>query len=522
MQTLKKALTVFLSLLMALSMCAAAFAESADNTVNIMLDFCAGHEALATMLAESLNTEADGAVVPVTLTGEQGTVSEASSRINELLFTSGIMDVLGEPDALKIHNGEQYYGSGLKAMAAYADEDEYFAERNNQWETAINDGDTLFIHWKKPAQSVTVTIDAPVCGTEVEWANDRHEGSYAGNSPHTHPSPKITVDGDAVLFHNPYHGGVYADGVYVDNAEGNMATNSIDQDGYFQGTIKGGESYYVVFSLESSFGYYLADSTEILVNGAAPVHRSPFVASVTAVHVQPDADLNVITPATCTTPGVGSYVCQGCGETVETQIPATGHDWNAPTWTWNEDGSAASATFTCANGDHPETVEATVTPVAGAVKPATCTVDGADKRSASVTFNGTAYTDEKTIVLPSAGHDYGDPVWVWSGDFSLAVLTLSCKTCDAEAVRIAAISEVKTAPTATEDGAIVYTASVTVDGKAYTDTKTVVVPATGTPDEPQHDSTCKWCGETHTGVFGGIIEFFHSILYFFAHLFGKR
>lgn len=35
-------------------------------------------------------------------------------------------------------------------------------------------------------------------------------------------------------------------------------------------------------------------------------------------------------------------------------------------------------------------------------------------------------------------------------------------------------------------------------------------------------SACKWCGETHTGFWGAIVRFFHSILYFFAHLFGRR
>ena len=46
--------------------------------------------------------------------------------------------------------------------------------------------------------------------------------------------------------------------------------------------------------------------------------------------------------------------------------------------------------------------------------------------------------------------------------------------------------------------------------------------AAETPDEPQDDGLCKWCGEPHTGFWGKIVGFFHSIIYFFAHLFGKR
>lgn len=33
---------------------------------------------------------------------------------------------------------------------------------------------------------------------------------------------------------------------------------------------------------------------------------------------------------------------------------------------------------------------------------------------------------------------------------------------------------------------------------------------------------CPWCGKTHTGFLGGLIRFFHRLLYFFAHLFGRR
>ena len=33
---------------------------------------------------------------------------------------------------------------------------------------------------------------------------------------------------------------------------------------------------------------------------------------------------------------------------------------------------------------------------------------------------------------------------------------------------------------------------------------------------------CKWCGKTHTGFRGAIVRFFHSVAYFFAHLFGRR
>ncbi|MBR5427507.1 MAG: hypothetical protein IK118_04105 [Clostridia bacterium] len=42
------------------------------------------------------------------------------------------------------------------------------------------------------------------------------------------------------------------------------------------------------------------------------------------------------------------------------------------------------------------------------------------------------------------------------------------------------------------------------------------------PDEPAGDNVCKWCGKVHTGFWQKIVGVFHTILYFFAHLFGTR
>ena len=43
------------------------------------------------------------------------------------------------------------------------------------------------------------------------------------------------------------------------------------------------------------------------------------------------------------------------------------------------------------------------------------------------------------------------------------------------------------------------------------------------PDEPGSgtEDLCPWCGQAHTGPMGGFIRFFHNIIWFFAHLFGK-
>ena len=43
----------------------------------------------------------------------------------------------------------------------------------------------------------------------------------------------------------------------------------------------------------------------------------------------------------------------------------------------------------------------------------------------------------------------------------------------------------------------------------------------GTPSQPADSGKCKYCGETHTGFWGRIVQFFHNIAYFFRNLFRR-
>lgn len=43
------------------------------------------------------------------------------------------------------------------------------------------------------------------------------------------------------------------------------------------------------------------------------------------------------------------------------------------------------------------------------------------------------------------------------------------------------------------------------------------------PTEPTGNNICKWDNVDHGTFFRGrLVKFFHSILYFFAHLFGRK
>lgn len=123
--------------------------------------------------------------------------------------------------------------------------------------------------------------------------------------------------------------------------------------------------------------------------------------------------------ATCTVDGTEEYwTCEICGKhykdesgTIpttpeENKIPATGHNYGEPEWSWSEDGKTCTVTFTCANDEtHKETPEVKVT---SAVKtPATCTEKGVTTYTATVKFNGQTYTDTKDVAdIPATGHSY--------------------------------------------------------------------------------------------------------------------
>ncbi len=116
---------------------------------------------------------------------------------------------------------------------------------------------------------------------------------------------------------------------------------------------------------------------------------------------------------------------------------------------------------------------------------------------------------------PLVPHSYVGPEWKWNGTAS-ANAVFACTCCgDTQSVPAEIFSETVKEPTDTEAGKKVYTATVEFEGNTYTDTLEKSIPAL-------NEGLCKWCGERHEGFFGRILGFFHSVAYFFAHLFGRK
>ncbi len=154
------------------------------------------------------------------------------------------------------------------------------------------------------------------------------------------------------------------------------------------------------------------------------------------------------------------------------------HKYGEPVWSWTGVESA-TATFTCENdASHKQVVNATIT--SEVTKPATCTEDGVRTYTATVTFEGKTYTDTKTDVIKATGHKWGEPTWSWTNvDSATASFTCENDASHKETVKATITVEDTKKATCTEDGVRTYTATVTLDGKVYTDTKTRTLPATG-------------------------------------------
>lgn len=194
--------------------------------------------------------------------------------------------------------------------------------------------------------------------------------------------------------------------------------------------------------------------------------------------------------ATCTQTGTQTQrvICALCGEVLETRtIDAAplGHLFGAPTYVWADDMTAVTATRVCLRDGCGETESETVETAASVMVEPGCETPGTVKYDAQ--FGNDAFdTQETTAETQALGHDWGE----W---------------------------KVTKQPTETEEG---VETRVCRNDPSHTQTRPIDKLAPET--KPEGDGLCQWCGEKHTGFWGSVVRFFHSILWFFAHLFRLR
>ena len=173
------------------------------------------------------------------------------------------------------------------------------------------------------------------------------------------------------------------------------------------------------------------------------------------------------------------------------------------TWAWepvkddngNVTGYTASVTGVKCSvcDDEPKAEQITV---ADAVKDteksvaATCTEKGKDVYTATATVKDAegkteigTLTDTYEVELAALGHKYGEPTWNWTkgeNNTYTATATFTCANDEKHVEKVdAKVTEKSDGATCTEAGKITYTATVTFEGKDYTDTKTEEVAALG-------------------------------------------
>ena len=116
-------------------------------------------------------------------------------------------------------------------------------------------------------------------------------------------------------------------------------------------------------------------------------------------------------------------------------IPATGHSWGTPTYTWSSDNNSVTAKRVCANNSsHVETETANTT--SQVTTAATCTAKG--KTTYTATFTNSAFaTQTKTVEnIAALGHNWGK--WEVTTPATVdqpGVETRTCSSCGATETR---------------------------------------------------------------------------------------
>lgn len=229
--------------------------------------------------------------------------------------------------------------------------------------------------------------------------------------------------------------------------------------------------------------------------------------------VEAEISSEVTAEPTCDTEGTRTYTATGIynGQTyTDTRtepIAMTGHAWNAPVFTWTEDGEgySATATFTCGKCGDSRTENAEVTRIRHT--DATCT-----KQEVSV-YRAVCegYSEDKTVYGDALGHDWGDWSIVWNDDYT-AFATRRCGRCgQTENAEVTVTHEVTVTATCQRKGEITYTASAAPGGQEVTSTKRQYTPKTGhTPGRPETSEDghftytyCDVCGELLSSDFAG-------------------
>ncbi len=186
---------------------------------------------------------------------------------------------------------------------------------------------------------------------------------------------------------------------------------------------------------------------------------------------------------TCDTTGFtsGSH-CSFCGEIIVAQesLPELHHtfDLTEVTWVW-QDYTQAELVLSCKNNaEHKKNHRATIT---SQTEEATCTEPGKITYTASVLLDGKEYTNQREDILLPTNHtfDLEDISWIWETP-TTAHVQIPCRNNPKHILKYDASMKEEVIPaTCTAPGNQIITATIYIQGQAYTDVNEVELPALG-------------------------------------------
>ena len=336
----------------------------------------------------------------------------------------------------------------------------------------------------------SVTFDTLVCSSVCEKEKNQRDCLVNDDTITIKLNKSVTAQAEITKTEGACtdEGGVKVTYTATGEAEGHKYTvSNVVETGKGEHTLK---SEFKWTKLKDG-GYSATVSAKCEVCGAEEKDVQAEVTSVTKdATCTEDAQITYTAKATC--------LGQKLTETKDAEVQegtALGHKYKGEI-KWSEDFKSADATFTCETCKDVQTVKADVTTKIG---DATCTTGGKVTYTAKAELkdkNGKVLataTESKTVDVQALGHEY-ESKFDWAKDGSSAKLTLTCKRGDDTQTVDAVVTKDEkncVAPTCTEAGKNVFTATATYEGKEYTDTKEVAVPALG---HHYVDGVCDRCG----------------------------
>ena len=466
------------------------FGYYSNDLRNVIVLSGASEAAFATGGADArMIVAAAGVFVPVTLTVYPSSVDgealtgpvvihalQKGTTVGDALQAAGFAD----PDTLFTVDGYRPYGMLTpKPLGEYGSREALNGDAVDLT-APIGEDTVLYCPLVKQIDSVGIIVSVPVCGTST--------ATQFPDAPWTDQTdpPVIAVVQNADYAPNR---GKSANAAWWLAPDATLG---------YSGDFTGEQSYLLGFSLVADFGCeFAADGDDITIYGGEFTCMLPdtdaacleAVASVTAAH--DFGEPTVSKAPTCVDNAEETWYCSGCAETLIHELAGTATGVH----TYGEEGDAR---FTCAVCQQ---VDAERKAAAEAADQAAADQTAANEVIAKIdTIGEVEYTDECKAKIDAASDAYDALT-----DTQKALVT-----------NYGILT-----------GAIVHYNELKAAAETPTDPTDPTEPENPTeptdPDHPSGDSLCKWDNVDHgTSFWGRIVRFFHSVLYFFAHLFGRR